>query len=151
VWILDFYHASENLMKAAKAIYGDNEIAARRWHEKIRRRLRDEPCGADSAIRAMRRLRKKLRPGSKRSKVVANAINYFGLHRTRMCYPDFVAMGLPIGSGNVESAAKNIVQARLKRSGMRWSRDGGQHVLDLRTYLKSGRWSLMWDVLKKMA
>ncbi|MFT4515234.1 MAG: hypothetical protein ACI91B_003948 [Planctomycetota bacterium] len=59
-----------------------------------------------------------------RSKVVTNAINYFRLHRTRMCYPDFVAMGLPIGSGNVESAAKNIVQARLKRSCMRWSRHG---------------------------
>jgi len=65
-----------------------------------------------------------------------------------MCYADFKALGLPIGSGNVESAAKNIVQARLKRSGMRWSRDGGQHVLDLRTYLKSGRWSSMWRVLK---
>ena len=99
----------------------------------------------------MRRLRKTLRPDSKRSKVVANAIKYFCFHRTRMCYPDFEAMGLPIGSGNVESAAKNIVQARLKRSGMRWSRDGGQHVLDLRTYLKSGRWSSMWDVLKRVA
>ncbi len=151
VWILDFYHASENLMKAAKAIHGNNEVAARRWHEKFRRRLLKKPNGADSAIRAMRRLRRTLRPDSKRSKVVKNAINYFCLHRTRMCYPDFVAMGLPIGSGNVESAAKNIVQARLKRSGMRWSRNGGQHVLDLRTYLKSGRWGHMWDVLKRVA
>ena len=150
VWILDFYHAAENLMKAAKAIHGDDEIAAHRWHQKIRRRLRDEPNGADSAIRAMRRLQKTLRPDCKRSKVVANAINYFCFHRTRMCYLDFQAMGLPIGSGNVESAAKNIVQARLKRSGMRWSLDGGQHVLDLRTYLKSGRWSSMWKVLKRV-
>ena len=54
VWILDFYHAAENLMKAAKAIYGDDEVAAQRWHQKIRRRLRDEPNGADGAIRAMR-------------------------------------------------------------------------------------------------
>ena len=68
-----------------------------------------------------------------------------------MCYAEFAEMGLPIGSGNVESAAKNIVQARLKRSGMRWSRDGGQHVLDLRTYLKSGRWEIMWDTLQKAA
>jgi len=151
VWILDFYHASENLMKAAKAIHGDDEIAAHRWHQKIRRRLRDEPRGADSAIRSMRRLKKALRKGSKRRKVVDNAIAYFCLHRDRMCYPEFVAMGLPIGSGNVESAAKNIVQARLKRSGMRWSRIGGQHVLDLRTYLKSGRWSFMWDVLNRVA
>ena len=148
VWILDFYHAAENLMKAAKAIHGEDEIAAHRWHQKIRRRLLNKPHGAESAIRAMRRLRKTLHPDSKGSKVVENVINYFCFHRTRMCYADFSAMGLPIGSGNVESAAKNIVQARLKRSGMRWSRDGGQHVLDLRTYLKSGRWSSMWRVLK---
>jgi hypothetical protein len=138
-------------MKAAKAIHGDDEVAARRWHEKIRRRLLNMPNGADSAIRAMRRLANTLSPGSKRSGVVANAIKYFCFHRTRMCYPDFVAMGLPIGSGNVESAAKNIVQARMKRSGMRWSRDGGQHVHDLRTYLKSGRWNFMRDVLRRVA
>ena len=99
----------------------------------------------------MRRLRKALRKGSKRLKVVQNAIDYFCFHRDRMCYPDFVAMGLPIGSGNVESAAKNIVQARLKRSGMRWSRSGGQHVLDLRTYLQFGRWDSMWAVLTRAA
>jgi hypothetical protein len=141
----------ENLMKAAKAIHGDDEVAAHRWHQKIRRRLRDEPSGTDSAIRSMRRLRTSLRTGSRRRKVVDNAINYFSLHRDRMCYPDFVAMGLPIGSGAVESAAKNIVQARLKRSGMRWSRRGGQHVLDLRTYLKSSRWDSMWNVLTRTA
>ena len=60
-------------------------------------------------------------------------------------------MGLPIGSGPVESAAKNIVQARLKRSGMRWSRSGGQHVLNLRTYLKSNRWDVMWSTITKAA
>jgi hypothetical protein len=68
-----------------------------------------------------------------------------------MCYFDFVSMGLPIGSGPVESAAKNIVQARLKRSGMRWSRSGGQHVLNLRTYLKSNRWDVMWSTITKAA
>jgi hypothetical protein len=36
VWILDFYHAAENLMKAAKAIFGDDEVGAARWHKKIR-------------------------------------------------------------------------------------------------------------------
>ncbi|MFT4843683.1 MAG: hypothetical protein ACI8UD_001433 [Planctomycetota bacterium] len=151
VWILDFYHAAENLMKAAKAIFGDDEVGAARWHKKIRGRLLREPNGADSAIRSMRRYRKSLRKGSKACKVVHNAIKYFCYHRDRMCYFDFVSMGLPIGSGPVESAAKNIVQARLKRSGMRWSRSGGQHVLNLRTYLKSNRWDVMWSTITKAA
>jgi hypothetical protein len=47
-------------------------------------------------------------------------------------------LGLPIGSGFVEVADRNILKARLKRSGMLWSH-GGQHVFDLRASLKSGR------------
>lgn len=151
VWILDFYHASENLMKAAKAIHGDDEVAAQRWHEKLRSKLQVDDRGVDNAIRTMRRCRARLKAHSERWNIVDNAIVYFRKNTERMRYVTFLAMGLPIGSGPVESAAKNIVQARLKRSGMRWSRDGGQHVLDLRTYLKSGRWEPMWAALQKAA
>jgi hypothetical protein len=51
----------------------------------------------------------------------------------------------------VEAAAKDIVQARLKRSGMRWSMPGGQNILELRAHLKSGRWDVMWSTLKATA
>ena len=86
-----------------------------------------------------------------RRRIVRNAANYFLDHRDRMRYVDFISRGLPIGSGPVESAAKNIVQARLKRSGMRWSRDGCQHVLNLRAHAKSGTWEPMWEVLRGAA
>jgi hypothetical protein len=151
VWILDFYHASENLMKAAKAIHGEDDVAATRWHEKLRSKLLVDDRGVDNAIRTMRRCRARLKAGSERWNVVDNAIDYFGKNRERMRYLEFLVAGLPIGSGPVEAAAKNIVQARLKRSGMRWSREGGQHVLDLRAYLKSGRWAPMWSTLLKAA
>ncbi len=150
VWILDFYHASENLMKAAKAIFGDGDEATR-WHKKHRDKLQLETRGVENTIRSMRRYRQSLTIDSKESNVVKNAIKYFRFHRKRMRYAEFIARGLPIGSGPVESAAKNIVQARLKRSGMRWSRDGGQHVLDLRTFLKSDRWEPMWNTLTRAA
>jgi len=47
--------------------------------------------------------------------------------------------GTPIGSGAVEAADTMIVNTRLKRSGPRWGRAGGQGVLTFRTLLKSGR------------
>lgn|GEM_PF-5204380 len=40
---------------------------------------------------------------------------------------------------SVEATFKTIVNGRLKRSGMRWSQDGGKHVLNLRTAVKSNR------------
>jgi len=150
VWILDFYHASENLMKAAKAIFGDGD-EAKRWHDKHRKKLQLDPCGCENAIRSMRRYRRSLAKDSAESNVIKNTISYFRRHQGRMRYTEYIARGLPIGSGPVESAAKTIVQARLKRSGMRWSRDGGQHVLDLRTFLKSDRWTPMWTTLKTAA
>ena len=150
VWILDFYHASENLMKAAVAIFGEGS-AATRWHEKLREKLILDARAVENAIRTMRRCRHFTADNTKARNVLNNAIEYFRFHRERMRYADFIARGLPIGSGPVESAAKNIVQARLKRSGMRWSRDGGQHVLDLRAFLKSGRWEPMWNILTRAA
>lgn len=150
VWILDFYHASENLMKAATAIFGEGDNATR-WHEKLRDKLILDSRAVENAMRTMRRCRHLTAANSKDRKVLDNVIDYFRFHRERMRYSDFIARGLPIGSGPVESAAKNIVQARLKRSGMRWSRDGGQHVLDLRTFLKSDRWEPMWNTLTRAA
>ena len=150
VWILDFYHASENLMKAATAIFGEG-AEAKRWHEKLRDKLILDERAVENTIRTMCRCRHLTGGDAKARKTLDNAIEYFRKHRERMRYSDFIAQGLPIGSGPVESAAKNIVQARLKRSGMRWSTDGGQHVLDLRTFLKSERWEPMWNILTRAA
>lgn len=151
-WILDFFHASENLMKAATAIFGAENPEAASWHKKICAKLQLDDGGVDNAIRSMRRYQRSLPDECAREKTtVQNAINYLRLHRERMRYPEFLARGLPIGSGPVESAAKSIVQARLKRSGMRWSREGGQHVIDLRAYLKSDRWEPMWNSLVSAA
>jgi hypothetical protein len=150
VWILDYYHASENLKKAAIAIFGEGNEADR-WHTKHRDNWLLDEHGVQNTIRSLRRYRNRMTEQGKARRVVDNAIKYFRGHRDRMRYTEFIARGLPIGSGPVESAAKNIVQARLKRSGMRWSREGGQHVLDLRTYLKSERWAPMWNTLLEAA
>jgi hypothetical protein len=149
VWILDYYHASENLKKAATAIFGEGDDA-KRWHQKLRDKWLLDEHAVQNTIRTLRRHRNHMSNEPAR-RIVDNAIKYFRLHRHRMRYTHFIARGLPIGSGPVESAAKNIVQARLKRSGMRWSRDGGQHVLDLRTFLKSDRWEPMWNALLEAA
>ncbi len=47
---------------------------------------------------------------------------------------------LPIGSGVIEAACKNLIGARLKKSGMSWSKEGGQNVLNLRSLILSNRW-----------
>ena len=69
-------------------------------------------------------------------------INYYSTNQERMDYPRYRAVGLPIGSGVVESACKNVVGARMKQSGMMWTLEGAQDMLQLRASVKSRRfWS----------
>jgi len=143
--ILDFFHAVEHLSRAAEAIFGKKEQAATRWHAKYRALLLEDPDALDSVLRSMRYYRKNLRSGSERHRVVERVIRYYGRNRERMHYANFRARGLPIGSGVVEAACKCIVNSRLKRSGMRWTREGGQHVLNLRVRVQSGEWDAFWN------
>ncbi len=86
-------------------------------------------------------------PGARREDL-RKEMNYFKKRKARMNYAYYRKQGLPIASGPVEAACKSIVKARLCRSGMRWSRTGGQNILNLRTYVKSGRWASFWTHYK---
>jgi len=143
--VLDFFHAVEHLSQAAEAIFGKKERRANRWHAKYRARLLEDRDGLEAVLRSMRYYLKDLRRGSERRQLVERVIRYYGRNSERMRYAEFRSRGLPIGSGVVEAACKCIVNARLKRSGMRWTREGGQHVLNLRTRVKSGEWDSFWN------
>ena len=58
-----------------------------------------------------------------------------------MDYPRLRRQGLPIGSGVTEAACKTVFTQRLKRSGMRWQRESGQVIVDLRVLHLSGIWA----------
>jgi hypothetical protein len=75
---------------------------------------------------------------------------FFERNPSKMTYADFRRRGLPIGSGPVEAACKTLVKTRLCRSGMRWSREGGQRILELRTYVKSNRWDAFWKLYNEL-
>ena len=68
-------------------------------------------------------------------KVLATERGYFRTNAGRMHYQTYRDQGLPIGSGAVESAAKHLVQQRMKRAGMRWSDLGARAILHLRCAL----------------
>ena len=68
-------------------------------------------------------------------------INYFEANRERMDYQRYRNDHLPIGSGTVESACKQVVAARMKGSGMTWTLKGAQHMLQLRASIMSSRYA----------
>ena len=143
--ILDFYHAAEHLSNVAEALFGKGHKQATVWFKKHRDRWQLDRNAVEATIRSIRYYRTALRKGSERFLTATRVIRYFSRNRERMCYADFIARGLPIGSGPVEAACKTVVGHRLNRSGMRWSREGGQMVLNLRTRVLSSRWDSLWN------
>jgi hypothetical protein len=72
-------------------------------------------------------------------------LEYLRKREALMQYPQFRRDGWPIGSGMVESANKNIVETRLKGTGMHWQRKNVNPMLALRNAVCNGRWREMWQ------
>ena len=132
--IVDFYHASEHVWIAAKALYGEGTAKTKRWAEGQIGKLYEK--GPKSLLRSLKQAKA---PSAEGAEVLRVERGYFSTNAHRMDYPSFRERGLPIGSGAIESAAKHLVQDRLKRPGARWSGDGASAVLAVRCRLASQR------------
>jgi hypothetical protein len=139
-WVLDFWHACGYVHKLATALFGAGDMAGR-WFAKWRRWLRDRQQGVSQVVRsAMWHLNngRQLRPGE--TVEYWKAYRYLRRHAVWMKYSEYRRQGLPIGSGVTEAACKTVFTERLKRSGMTWSHEGGQVILDLRVLVLSTVW-----------
>lgn len=141
--VVDFFHAAGHLSDALAAAYGDGSIEARRRFAELRHVLLEEDGGVEVVIRALVYLRDK----HPRSKRIATELGYFRKRRRRMRYAEMKAQCLPIGTGLTEAACKTLVTQRLKQSGMRWSQEGGQAILNLRGWAQSERFDQAWALL----
>lgn len=124
--IVDWFHAAEHLWNVARALHGAGTAAAAAWAERALARLWADGAGPVQALLAAAQP-----PDAAAAEVLRLERGYFATNAGRMDYPAYRARGLPIGSGAVESAAKHLVQSRLKRAGMRWSERGAQALLAL--------------------
>jgi hypothetical protein len=150
IWVVDFWHSTEHLAKIAELLFGKSTDAAKDWYEEYRTILRDDLDGVHKALRSMDYHARAKNLSKSARKEFDRERNYFLHNQKKMNYAELRARGLPIGSGPVEAACKTLVKTRLGRSGMRWSRVGGQRILDLRTYVKSNRWDEAWKIIKKI-
>jgi len=81
--------------------------------------------------------------------VLRDVIVYFENHRPWMHYDDYLAAGYPIGSGVVESTCGHTVKSRMEGTGRRWSIDGAESTLLLRSVYTSNDWDPYWEAHRK--
>jgi len=148
--LVDYWHTVEHLSRAAEALFGKGTYDAARWFRRYKGKLLEETDGARRVLTSMAYYARTRRLSKSDRAALAQERTFFRRNRDKMHYAEFRRRGLPIGSGPVEAACKSIVNARLCRSGMRWSRPGGQRILDLRAHVKSGRWESFWQNLNQL-
>ena len=143
VEILDWWHLVEKLWEVATTLFGEDQTATTSWVNAQKSHLWNSRTRA--VIHAIRGECPRGQPLPEKVRLV---VGYIFNHRWRMRYKQFREAGYPIGSGTVESACKVVMQARMKQAGMRWSREGAQAMLALRSVLLSERWDEAWATFR---
>ena len=136
--ILDFWHALERAWGFAHFRYGEGSAQADRWVHKIAEDLR---AGKVKAVIARLKPLQPKTPELRES--LQGLIHYYSANAGRMRYAEYLRLGYGIGSGAVESAHKQVVHARFRQAGMRWSEAGARRLLALRLLLLNHDWSTL--------
>jgi hypothetical protein len=144
-WIIDFFHASEHLSHVAEALFGKDSKTAKQWYNTYYEKLKNEQGGVLKLIRSIEYYLKNDSLNKSKVKEAQTHLGYFKKHKKYMDYASYLEKGWPIGSGVIEAACKSVVKQRMCRSGQRWSIQGGQAILNIRTAVKSNRWDKLWD------
>jgi hypothetical protein len=140
--ILDFRHATDYLVAAGKAAFGQDSEQFRPWLARMTHQLKHKAPQhtlADLALLATQA------QTEEQEAIIDQARHYLQKRAKRLDYPYFLARGFPIGSGSVESSHKLVVHSRLKQAGMRWAQQHVDPMLALRNLVCNGRWSQGWS------
>jgi hypothetical protein len=148
---LDFYHLAENVHKARRAVYGeedsqDKQAPGNAWAAGVlhlaRHHSYEELEGAvcDWAL-GLR--------GAKR-KAALGLRKYIGEREEMIRYPEFKEKGRQIGSGPTESMCK-ATTLRIKGVGKKWDGDNAEAVMVLEALDQSGAWERYWNLTPNLA
>jgi hypothetical protein len=143
-WVIDYYHACEYISKLAEALFSDAR-QAQSWARKMRRWLKTKPRGIHRVLHSAAAIRRRRIVMGDKRKQYKNAYNYLRKRIRFLDYYEYRRNHLPIGSGVTEAACKTVFTQRLKQSGMTWTREGGQWIVDLRVLHLSGIWTQVYQ------
>ena len=140
--ILDLLHVLEKLWKAAYVFHTEGSLEAEQW-VRLRAQRILKGTSAKSSRASARRSPSSGSPATRVRPSLAVS-NYLYRNRTRMRYDQYLAAGLPIASGPVEGACKNLIKDRMERSGMRWTEAMAEAIVKLRAIYLSGDLDQYW-------
>jgi hypothetical protein len=143
ILILDLMHALEKLWKAAYVFHREGSLEADLWV--LDRTLRILEGDVGQVVKGLRQSITKRGLSGPTRKTLDAVADYLYRNRTRMRYDEYLANGWPIASGPVEGACKNLIKDRMERSGMRWTEQMAEALVQLRAVYLSGDFDCYWQ------
>ena len=137
-YLVDFYHVCEYLAAASHVCAPDNHQA---WTEQQKYRLKHNHVKA--VLKALHPYREADSVPDPKAPVRA-AYRYLSNRLDQLDYKTTIEADLPIGSGEIESAHRYVIQQRLKRSGSWWNIDNASAMLALRVLRANHDWHAYW-------
>jgi hypothetical protein len=141
--ILDLLHVLEKLWKAAYVFHAEGSLEAELWV--MDRTLRVLSGQSGQVVKGLRQSVTKRGLHGARRKTLQAVADYICRNRSRMHYDQYLAHGWPIASGAVEGACKNLIKDRMERSGMRWTEEMAEAIVQLRAIYLSGDFDAYWS------
>lgn len=144
-YLIDFYHVCDYLSAAGDVCAPQEK---KPWMEVQKQRMKD---GFSSGVLEV--LKPYLESESIKNKdAPVRACHRYIVNRPgQFDYKSAIAADLPIGSGEVESGHRYVIQARLKLSGAWWKPENAQSMLAIRVLRANGDWEQYWSSLKDKA
>ena len=140
--VLDLMHVSEYLWSASVAFHQETSPQREQW---VGERLHNVLCGKAAQVAAGMRRSATLRELSAAQRAPVDvAAGYLLNHQQYMRYHEYLAAGVPIGTGVIEGACRHLVCERMDKAA-RWSLKGAEAVLRLRALRSSGDFDAYWD------
>ena len=138
--LIDFYHAARRHARTRSRCAAGARRNAPGWLTRPRGLLKR--ARVDEVITALRELCRGRTAGK-----IRTHRNDFLKNRHRFAYTTMGGLGLPRGSGAVESAIRRVINLRIKGASIYWLPESVDAILLLRSFYKSGR----WNCLQRMA
>lgn len=135
-YLIDFYHVSQYLAEAAAVISPKNP---ERWRHRQQGRLLENKVTA-----VLRTLAAHLEAEATPQAPVRAAHRYLNQRRAHLDYAAALAAGWCIGSGEIESGHRHVIQQRLKLAGSWWKEPNAQAMLGLRVARANQLWPRYW-------
>jgi hypothetical protein len=141
--VLDLLHVLEKLWQAGHCFHPEGSAEATAWVRK--QTLRVLHGEVSQVIKGMRQSASKRGLTGPKRQTIERVAKYLRRNRAYMKYDQYLRQGLPIASGCVEGACKNLIKDRMERSGMRWSLEGAEAMIQMRSLYLSADGDDYWD------